>query len=41
MRNAGFTVVEEVDQDTYPYMRFKSLFGKDARGFKLVKGEHI
>lgn len=41
VQNAGFTVLEEHDIDTYPYSYFKSLFSRDGKGFKLVKGEEI
>lgn len=41
VQNAGFTVLEEHDIDTYPYTTFKSLFSREGKGFKLVKGEEI
>ncbi len=39
VQNTGFTVLEEQDMDTYPYTYFKSLFNREGKGFKLVKGE--
>jgi len=41
VQNAGFTVLPEHDIDTYPYTYFKSLFSRDGKGFKLVRGEDI
>ena len=41
VQNAGFTILPEHDIDTYPYSTFKSLFSRDGRGFKLIKGEEI
>ncbi len=41
VQNAGFSVIEECDSDTYPYSTYKSLFNKEGKGFKLVKGDHI
>lgn len=41
VQNAGFTVLEQHDIDTYPYSHFKSLFNREGKGFKLVKGEEI
>lgn len=41
VQNAGFTVLEEHDIDTYPYALFKSLFNREGKGFLLVQGEEI
>ena len=39
VQNAGFTILPEHDIDTYPYSCFKSLFSREGKGFKLIKGE--
>lgn len=41
VQNAGFTVLDEHDIDTYPYSTFKSLFNREGKGFKLLAGEEI
>lgn len=41
VQNAGFTVLDEHDIDTYPYAHFKSLFSREGRGFALIEGEEI
>ena len=38
VQNAGLTVLEEHDIDTYPYHCFKSLFNPEGKGFALTKG---
>jgi hypothetical protein len=39
--NAGFAVLPEQDIDTYPYSFFKSLFSREGKVFRKVRGEHI
>ena len=41
VQNAGFTLLEEHDIDTYPYSTFKSLFSQEGKGFCLTQGEEI
>lgn len=38
VQNAGFTVLQEQDIDTYPYTYFKSLYSREGKGFRLTQG---